>query len=104
MADADASDSMEVSRFSKNLFLLSCLQRNSALRLRLWFIGVCKLSPQRTSAGSKCTQKRKTKLKVEQVGKGGLPPPVPHLIDRGTAGVNHPSRLVQFNSLFFLLS
>src|SRR6476646_5636533 len=38
----------------------------------------------------------KTNIQIEQVGKGGLPPLLPHLSGRETAGVNHPSRLVQF--------
>jgi len=52
------------------------------------------------SACIKSKQIRKMKLKIEQVGKGGLPPLVPSINDRGTAGVNHPSRLVQFDCLF----
>ena len=31
------------------------------------------------------------KRSIEQVRKGGLPPPVPNLHTRETAGVNHPS-------------
>ena len=42
------------------------------------------------------------KLKIEQVGKGGLPPLLPNLSGRETAGVNHPSRLVQLNVCCFL--
>ena len=38
----------------------------------------------------------KQTFKTEQVGKGGLPPLLPNLSGRETAGVNHPSRLVQF--------
>jgi hypothetical protein len=48
----------------------------------------------------KSNQIRKMKLKIEQVWKGGLPPLVPSISDRGTAGVNDPSRLVQFERLF----
>jgi len=42
------------------------------------------------------------KLRIEQVGKGGLPPLFPDHLDWARAGVNHPSRLVQFKCLFFL--
>src|SRR6476469_6960841 len=42
------------------------------------------------------------KLRIEQVGKGGLPPLFPDHLDWARAGVNHPSRLVQFECLFFL--
>jgi len=41
------------------------------------------------------------KLTILQVRKGGLPPLIPKLIDRGTAGVNHPSLLVLFEVCFF---
>jgi hypothetical protein len=40
------------------------------------------------------------KLKKEQVRKGGLARLPPNLIDRETAGVNHPSRLVKFGDYF----
>jgi len=43
---------------------------------------------------------KKNETPKEQVGKGGLPPLVSSISDRGTAGVNHPSRLVQFERLF----
>src|SRR6185369_813198 len=38
----------------------------------------------------------KTNIQIEQVGKGGLPPLFPEHSDEARAGVNHPSRLVQF--------
>ena len=41
------------------------------------------------------------KLKIEQVGKGGLHPLLPNLSGRETAGVNHPSPLVQLSVVVF---
>jgi hypothetical protein len=40
------------------------------------------------------------KLRIEQAGKGGLPPLLPDLSGRETAGVN-PSLLVQLNVYLF---
>ena len=40
------------------------------------------------------------KLTILQVRKGGLPPLIPKLIDRGTAGVTNPSLLVLFEVCF----
>src|SRR6476646_3942429 len=44
----------------------------------------------------------KMKLRIEQVGKGGLPALLLDLNGRETTGVNHPSRLVQLNLCCFL--
>ena len=49
------------------------------------------------------TSYNKMKLKIEQVGKGGLPPLLPDHLDWTRAGVNHPSPLVQFERLLFSL-
>jgi|GEM_PF-3446714 len=40
------------------------------------------------------------KLTIEQVRKGGLPPLIPNLIERRTAGVNHPPLLALFDVCF----
>jgi len=64
--------------------------------------GLCKISalPLRSLRLLRNSQvqalRENNKRSIEQVGKGGLPPPVPNLHTRETAGVNHPSLLVQF--------
>jgi len=60
------------------------------------------LAPLGVAPACKNPADNKMKLRIEQVGKGGLPPLFPDHLDWARAGVNHPFRLVQFKCLFFL--